>query len=77
MLPRARDPRYAPGPEFEVKFSDDAMTHMYSFNGGDLPTWAIKVMYSNWLPPCLEMEKMTGLRNPMHVKLVNNEMLCA
>eukprot|EP00971_Amphidinium_carterae_P134253 2660091-Amphidinium_carterae.2 len=40
LLPRARDSRGAPDPEFEVKFHDEAMTHMYSYNGPDLPAWA-------------------------------------
>eukprot|EP00971_Amphidinium_carterae_P081065 1603902-Amphidinium_carterae.4 len=77
LLPRARDPRNAPDPEFEAKFHDEAMTHMYSHNGTDLPAWAQPVRYSTWLPPSLQLEKMSGLRNPMHVKFVDNEMLCA
>eukprot|EP00971_Amphidinium_carterae_P158252 3137160-Amphidinium_carterae.3 len=80
LLPRARDHRNAPDPEFEVKFSDEAMTHMFSFNSGELPVWAHPVMYSTWLPPSLQLEKISGLRNPTHarfVTFVNHEMLCA
>eukprot|EP00971_Amphidinium_carterae_P126972 2515720-Amphidinium_carterae.2 len=65
MLPRARQPALCPDPEFEVKFSDEAMTHMFSYNSGDLPTWSHEVMYSPWLPPSLAMEKMSGMRNTM------------
>eukprot|EP00971_Amphidinium_carterae_P172828 3425918-Amphidinium_carterae.2 len=72
LLPRARTHGECPDPEFEVKFNDEAMTHMVSFNSGALPVWSHEVMYSQWLPPSLQLEKMTGMRNPMHYTGWNN-----
>eukprot|EP00971_Amphidinium_carterae_P076412 1509153-Amphidinium_carterae.1 len=77
MKPRARQEGECPDPEFEIKFSDEAMTNMFSHNKGDLPTWSHEVMYSPWLPPSLAVEKMSGMRNPMLYQYVNHEMLCA
>eukprot|EP00971_Amphidinium_carterae_P268930 5335561-Amphidinium_carterae.1 len=31
LLPQARDPKTAPPAEFECRFNDESMTHMYSF----------------------------------------------
>eukprot|EP00971_Amphidinium_carterae_P002380 46981-Amphidinium_carterae.1 len=65
MKPRARQEDECPDPEFEIKFIDEAMNNMYSYNSGDLPSWSHEVMYSPWLPPSLAVEKMSGMRNPM------------
>eukprot|EP00971_Amphidinium_carterae_P235060 4664612-Amphidinium_carterae.2 len=76
LKPRAHEPHQCPDPEFEVKFIEEAMTHMYSYNSGDLPSWTYDVMYSPWLPPSLAIEKMSGMRNPMLYQYVNHDALC-
>eukprot|EP00971_Amphidinium_carterae_P244765 4859786-Amphidinium_carterae.1 len=74
MLPIACNHGNCPDPEFEVKFSDEAMTHMFSFNSGDLLVWVHEVMYNTWLPPSLSLEKLSGKRNPMECRFINHEM---
>eukprot|EP00971_Amphidinium_carterae_P221624 4399272-Amphidinium_carterae.1 len=45
--------------------------------GCTLSEWILPVMYGEFLPPTLHLEKMRGLRSPMDVPKVDHKMLAA
>eukprot|EP00971_Amphidinium_carterae_P308960 6139166-Amphidinium_carterae.1 len=66
-----------PGEETGNLHSHEVFQHFCDYNGSTLPSWIMPVMYGKFLPPCMHLEKMRGLRNPMDVPVVDYEILAA
>eukprot|EP00971_Amphidinium_carterae_P067959 1344885-Amphidinium_carterae.2 len=48
-----------------------------TYNSPTLSPWILPVMHGDFLPPTLHLEKMCGLRNPLHIPTVDHKMLAA